>query len=226
MSQSKGLGFNKEIQELTKKSVLSTIHFVKNSPGLSKLLLAMSREKNKYISAHSMLIAYVSCAVASQLEWKSDSTYQKLTLAAFLHDSSLQNQELAKIQTLQELYDKKDNFTVEEMEAYRQHPAIAAEVASRFRETPPDVDAIIFQHHERPDGKGFPRGLNHLRIGPLAAVFIVSHELVTYLIENQSIGADTEFTKAVFDKFIQYYQNKYQGGAFKKIIQAVQNIQA
>ena len=224
--QSKGLGFNKDVQELTKKSVLSTIKFVRNSPGLSKLMLSLSKEKHKYISTHSMLLAYVSCAVASQLEWRSDSTYQKLTLAAFLHDSSLEDQELAKIQTMKELYDKKEFFTNEEMESFRQHPAEGAAVASRFHETPPDVDAIIFQHHERPDGKGFPRGLNHLRIGPLAAVFIVSHELVSYLIDNRSIGPGSEVTKAMLDKFILYYQDKYQSGTFKKILQAIHNIQA
>ena len=66
------------------------------------------------------------------------------------------NQQLAKIGTLQELRKREGEFTEKEVKSYKTHPAVAAEIAKGIDEVPPDVDTIIMQHHERPDGKGFP----------------------------------------------------------------------
>src|SRR6185312_15892576 len=101
---------------------------------------------------------YIACAIATQMDWASDSTFQKLTLAAFLHDITLSNHELAQCDTVQEAIDKK-TFTEAEIAGFRVHPAKGAEIARQFQEVPPDVDVIILQHHERPDGSGFPRGI-------------------------------------------------------------------
>ena len=90
---------------------------------------------------------------------------------------------------------------------------------------PPDVDSIIAQHHERPDGSGFPRGLTHLRIGPLATVFIVAHDIVTYLFDNDIAGANVE--KGLdLDKFIEQKSKTYQMGTFKKVIAVVPKIRS
>ena len=166
-----------------------------------------------------MLLAYLGCALASQMEWSSDTTYQKITLAAFLHDVSLKNQDLAQIQSLGELAQKSKFFTKEEQKEFRNHPIAACDISKTFDEVPPDVDSIIIQHHERPDGSGFPRGITHSRIGPLSAVFIVAHDLVRYLLENSSTDLTTN-NKAL-DSFVKLHQKSYQQGNFKKIIAAV-----
>ena len=219
------LGFNKMVQEITRQSMLETIAEVRRAPRLSELLLQLRTEKEKYISSHSMLLAYVGCALSSQMEWKSDTTYQKITLASFLHDIVLKNQELARIQTLSELAQKSKRFTKEEIKEFRDHPSTGAEIARTFTEVPPDVDSIIAQHHERPDGSGFPRGLTHLRIGPLATVFIVAHDIVTYLFDNDIAGANVE--KGLdLDKFIEQKSKTYQMGTFKKVIAVVPKIRS
>src|SRR5690606_35399917 len=132
----------------------------------------------KYISSHSTMLAYVSCAISAKMDWSSDTTYQKLSMAALLHDITLENDELASIQTLQELKDQADRFTEEEVRAYRFHPMSAAELCHKLPAVPSDVDVIIGQHHERPDGSGFPRKLGHSYIAPLSCIFIVAHEIV------------------------------------------------
>ncbi len=213
------LGFTKEVQEVTKKNVMQTIEKVRTAPKLTALLAQISNEKDKYISSHSMLLAYLGCALASQMEWSSDTTYQKITLAAFLHDVSLKNQDLAQIQSLGELAQKSKFFTKEEQKEFRNHPIAACDISKTFDEVPPDVDSIIIQHHERPDGSGFPRGITHSRIGPLSAVFIVAHDLVRYLLENSSTDLTTN-NKAL-DSFVKLHQKSYQQGNFKKIIAAV-----
>lgn len=209
------LGFTKEVQEITKKSVMATVQSVRSAPRLSELLHSLQNNQEKYISAHSMLLAYVSCALATQMDWSSDTTYQKLTLAAFLHDISLKNHDLAAIQTLSDLMEKQKKFTQQEIKEYKEHPNTGAETARGFSEVPPDVDSIIGQHHERPDGSGFPRGLTHARIGPLAAVFIVAHELVCYLMKQSD---PSKITADVLDKFLDMNAKLYSQGNFKKVL--------
>jgi HD-GYP domain-containing protein (c-di-GMP phosphodiesterase class II) len=218
---SQRLGFTAEVQALTKKNVLTTIQTVRNTFKLSAVLMQLRREKDRYISSHSMLLAYVSCAIASQIDWSSDTTYQKLTLAAFLHDLALKNHELAAIQTLGELTDNRAKFTPDEIKAYKEHSTVGAELALKFSELPPDVDSIIAQHHERPDGSGFPRGLTHSRIGPLSTVFIIAHDLVSYLFKLESSGA---ITNEALTKFVQQNGKLYEIGNFKKVVAAIPKI--
>jgi HD-GYP domain-containing protein (c-di-GMP phosphodiesterase class II) len=221
-AMSQRLGFSAEVQELTKQSVGQTIKTIRNIPQLSELLLQIRKEKDKYIASHSMLLAYVSCALASKMEWSSDTTYQKLTLAAFLHDMVLKNNDLAAIQTLEELEQNSKKFSPAEQKTYRDHPALGAEIVRRFHEIPPDVDLIIAQHHERPDGTGFPRGLTHLRIGPLSSVFIISHDIVAYLLSSEQAG-NTQ-NERVLEEFVEKNKGKYVGGNFKKLMTAIPKI--
>ncbi|MGZ3689584.1 MAG: HD-GYP domain-containing protein, partial [Bdellovibrionota bacterium] len=211
------LGFTEEVQKATRTHVLETIAAVKSTPRLSAILGQLRRDQEKYISSHSMLLAHVSCALATQIDWKSDTTFQKLTLAAFLHDISIKNQALARIDSLKELERERSRFTDTEVKTFKLHPIAGAEIAKNFKEIPPDVDAIIIQHHERPDGSGFPRGLNNIRIGPLATVFIVAHDLVDFLFETDSESLDS----LDLDEFVQRNAKTYQFINFRKVLSAI-----
>ncbi|OFZ69703.1 MAG: hypothetical protein A3K03_03350 [Bdellovibrionales bacterium RIFOXYD1_FULL_44_7] len=212
------LGFTKEVQELAKVSVQQAVDTMKRNPKLSSLLSKLKRDKEKYISSHSMLAGHIACALASQMTWTSEATYEKLTLASMLHDISLRNQELAAVSTLDDLEEKKGKFSQDEIEAYKSHPLYGAEIAKRFTEIPPDVDIIIAQHHERPDGTGFPRGVTHSRIGPLSTVFIVAHDIVHFLF---SADVSKEFSKEQLMEFFEKYKDTYTFGNFKKILAVV-----
>ena len=54
-------------------------------------------------------------------------------------------------------------------------------------EIPPDVSVIIEQHHERPDGNGFPNGINFKRISVFSSIFIVAHDFVKYVMNNKQV---------------------------------------
>ena len=83
--------------------------------------------------------------------WESDTTFHKLTLAAFFHDITISKPELAEFETMEQA--NKIGSRTDFLEV-KGHPMAAAEVLRKFREIPPDVDVIVAQHHERPNGKG------------------------------------------------------------------------
>ena len=79
------LGFSAKAQEMTWTNMLQVTELVRRSPRLSVVLNSLRREKDKYVSSHSLLLAHIACAIATHLEWTNEQTYQKLALAAFLH---------------------------------------------------------------------------------------------------------------------------------------------
>jgi putative nucleotidyltransferase with HDIG domain len=181
------------------------------SPTFQNILDRIESEKGRYISNHSTMVAHIACAIARGMTWSSDVTYYKLTMAAMLHDITLVNEDLAKIQTLTELSEKGDRFKPSEIDLYKRHVSDAAKIAQEFTEVPPDVDTIILQHHERPDGTGFPRRLSGPYINNLSAVFIIAHEIVQQtLIEGKDLPV-----------IIRALTEKYESGAFKKIMGSV-----
>lgn len=177
-------GLTPAVAELTKKTIESSIQMVKKSKDIGDLLNKM-KKSGDYLYEHSMMISYIATAIAKNTEWGSDATAFKLSLAAMMHDMTLEDHAMAKIQTLDD--PNLSKYSPERLEKYKNHPLDAAKLISVGKEFPPDVDFIVAQHHERPDGSGFPRGLSKLRIAPLSCVFILAHVFVTKI---EELGGD------------------------------------
>lgn len=209
------VGFNEEVQDLAKKNVDLTLKMIGAHPKLSDLVQNV-RTGGNYLSHHSTLLAFVSCCVAKEMEWGSESTFTKLVLASYMHDISVPDPNLGRINTLRELDEKKAEFDPENVKVYHLHPAKSADVVRSFKEIPADVDLIVQQHHERPNGSGFPRGLAHNYIAPLGAVFIVAHDLTQAILEQRD---DFRLEDFVDDK-----KPLYNQGNFKKVMVALEKV--
>jgi response regulator RpfG family c-di-GMP phosphodiesterase len=66
---------------------------------------------------------------------------------------------------------------------------------------PSEAVEIIRQHHEKPDGTGFPAGLKHSEIDELAACFIVSEEIVLSYLELKDKLAVEKHLKSLADLY-------------------------
>ena len=91
-------------------------------------------------------------------------------------------------------------------------PEEADKLVREVGDIPADIDSIILQHHERPDGSGFPHGIDATKISPLGALFILAHDLLVYKIENK--GSDIAAFVAQLDPI-------YRKGAFKDVLKAL-----
>jgi HD-GYP domain-containing protein (c-di-GMP phosphodiesterase class II) len=210
------VGATPEVQEMVKKNIQLTLHTVGRNPKLKNILDSLNKEKDRYIASHSVYLAQLSCTLAAAMEWHSESTFHKLNLASYLHDITLTDQELARVHDLKDLEARKARFSKEQIDAFKAHPSHGAELAQKFNEVPPDVDTLIVQHHEKPDGSGFPRGLTHKQIGPLSSVFIASHDIVTHIFENEK--------PFVMEEFLEMVKERYDVGNFRKILKCLSQI--
>lgn len=213
---SKQVGFSESIQDLTKASATLVAKTIKSEPKLSAIFEKLrSEDKSAYIVDHSVILANVACGIAGLLGWASESTFYKLTLAGFLHDITIKDYELATVNDLDDVLriGVIEKFSMLQMDEYSKHPITAAEILSQFSNVPQDVDHIIRQHHERPDGTGFPEGMTYKEISPISAVFIFSEHLVNFMIEPQSNGN--------IETFCALNANYYSVGFFEEVLNAV-----
>lgn len=163
---SKALGWSEETVRIAKTSIELTIQVLALEPSWDSILAKASSD-SRYCN-HISLVALISCSIAQSIGWNSESTKQKLVMAALLHDYLVE----------ESVYENLDSAENEPF--YKKHPLAIAEYARTLKGLSSEVDHILLQHHEKPNGKGFPRGLLAHQISPLTALFILSEEVVTY----------------------------------------------
>lgn len=106
--------------------------------------------KSPYTSGHSARVALYTDLIAAELGLASERR-RWLHRGALLHD-------VGKLGVSNTILDKPGKLTAEEWDAVRKHAAFTEEILGRipqFRE----LAVVAGAHHERLDGKGYPRGL-------------------------------------------------------------------
>ena len=205
------IGFTPETQAIARSSINLTLKAMGSSPKLSSILSNLEKRKEGYISSHSFSVGQVACAIAHQIGWNSAGTYYKLTLAAFLHDIIFSDNKLAEVASYEEAI-RSGQFTDAELQTILTHPTNGSEHSKQFTEIPADIDQIIAEHHERPDGTGFPNRIPGKTIAPLSALFIMAHDLVNY---------SKDQPESTIESFLQKNASYYDVGQFKKIMSAL-----
>jgi HD-GYP domain-containing protein (c-di-GMP phosphodiesterase class II) len=142
--------------------------------------IIMSTLKNDdYITEHSLLVAYIACAVSQATEWNNPENDVRLSMAALFHDIKCVSPEVAQIISTESAEFK--NLPYRDQKNVFEHPKLAADLLKEVDGIPMGVDKIILNHEERPDGTGFPRGLDYRHFDPLTGIFVLSHEIVDFI---------------------------------------------
>jgi response regulator RpfG family c-di-GMP phosphodiesterase len=163
------------------------------------------------------LTSLISCLLAKQLDWISKSTMDKLVYASVLCDITLAvRPQLLSIATFQEFEKIKDTLSDEDQKIFLSHPKDAGFLIKKYFQTaPPDTDALAYQHHEMPDGHGFPQGLKAEKISPLSALFIIANDFSYYFLKDDEPSVDDFVLKA---------HSRYDYVNFRKIIKALEKL--
>ncbi len=204
-------GWTREVEDLVRQGTNLALRALKSSPDILALLERHHRSVGTYVSSHSNALIYLCCGISRSMEWHSDLTSAKLTMAALLHDLPLEPEELEKARHLNALAFSGERTA--EIEHYLGHPIQGVELLSGIKNVPPDIDRIILQHHERPDGRGFPSGIDYTRFTPLSALFVIAEDLVGELEERPG-----EDLRMLVQDFVSSRADYYCQGVFKKIL--------
>lgn len=111
--------------------------------------------------AHVRRVAAYALVLADEMELH-DTEKRVVEQVALFHD-------IGKIhEALFDIVHEGDMLTPSERRAIATHPQVGAEVLAPLRGVYPELPAGVLAHHERWDGRGYPKGLKGRRI-PLVA---------------------------------------------------------
>lgn len=109
------------------------------------------KEKDEYTAEHSLNVCILTATFARHLGHE-EADVRQAALCGFLHD-------LGKARVPLEVLNKVGRYTAEELEVMRAHPAHGRDLLMEMESTNLVAMEVAYSHHERLDGKGYPRGL-------------------------------------------------------------------
>ena len=172
------LGVEAETVKLLKTINTRAMSLLSESPSIFAFIKQFKKNcSEEFLLA--ILTNYIMSLVIDQFPWKSDQVKEKGALASIMCDMTLTKEDFKILKDWRE-------FGGELPEKLKQHPAdIADSLKKNKLLIPMETITIIEQHHELPNGKGFPHGISGNRFNQLSTIFIVSQQFSERLHDAQ-----------------------------------------
>jgi response regulator RpfG family c-di-GMP phosphodiesterase len=160
----------------------------------------------------SILTSYLCCRIIDQFPWSSTSIKEKSCLASVLCDINLSKEDFAALK------DYEENGT-QISDKLKQHPLEIIKILSARKDiVSSETLVIIEQHHERPDGSGFPYGIQGARFNQLSTIFIVSQQFINQLVK---CNFDYQQRKTILETVYEVYRGKNFDKAISALVSVV-----
>jgi putative nucleotidyltransferase with HDIG domain len=141
-------------------------------------LIGALEAKDAYTAGHSNRVAAYSLAIAAELGLPEDLVAD-LHTGAILHD-------IGKIGVGDSVLFKPTRLSDDEFDQIKDHPRRGARIIDAFNRSQ-TVLAVVFHHHERYDGRGYPAGLRGIDI-PLPARIVNVADAFDAMTTNRPYG--------------------------------------
>mgnify|MGYP005807497721 FL=1 len=181
----------------------------------AKILLQTVGAKDHYTEEHSRRVTMFADIFSKYLKLSSRQI-SDLQIAAAFHD-------IGKIGIPDNILLKTTRLTDDEYQVIKTHPTIAANIFS-VSDIYKDIYPIMYYHHERYDGKGYPTGIKGKQIPLLARILsicdcfdaIVSKRTykqgasIEFALSEIEKNAGTQFDPELAPKFIEMVNNNIE----------------
>jgi len=167
--QAENLLYQKDLEMLVAKK---TKELQKAMQSTITLITMVVEIKDPYTAGHQRKVGNLSAAIAQKMGLGT-STISLIRITGYLHD-------IGKIVIPSEVLSKPGELSQAEMELIRNHPFLGYDLLNKV-EFPPIISETIYQHHERCDGSGYPRGLTKDEISIESKIVMVADVLEAIL---------------------------------------------
>jgi diguanylate cyclase (GGDEF)-like protein len=171
--------------------------------------------RDRYTRSHSKKVNEYALTIADALNLGALEK-SRLSICALLHD-------VGKIGISSEILNKTGKLTSEEWELLKKHPQLSTSIVQQVSHLSPCLPGILY-HHERYDGKGYPKGLKGEEIPLEARILTIADSFAAmtserhYLtamsfdeaIEELKNNAGTQFDPHLVEVFISTVENTIQ----------------
>ena len=137
----------------------------KTMGGIIQAMSLTIEKRDPYTAGHQRRVTKLCRAIATTMGF-SWERIQGFRMAAVIHD-------LGKIQVPAAILSKPGQLTENEFGIIKTHPQVGFDILKGIEFAWP-IAQIVYQHHERMDGSGYPRGLCGEEILPEARILAVA----------------------------------------------------
>jgi PAS domain S-box-containing protein/putative nucleotidyltransferase with HDIG domain len=148
------VGTFKNMTEIRKSEMALKKSFEKLQSAMSSTINAISmivESRDPYTAGHQRRVAKLAVAIAEKLGLSEDRI-DLIRMGSLIHD-------IGKIYIPSSILTKPSQLGDLEFEMMRTHPTVGFEILNKVDFIPVIVD-IVYQHHERIDGSGYPLGIS------------------------------------------------------------------
>ena len=133
--------------------------------GIVRAIAHTVETRDPYTAGHQRRVADLAVALAGAVGFEKDMI-EAVRMAAIIHD-------LGKISVPAEILSKPSRLTVNEFNLIKEHPQVGYDILKDI-EFPWEIATMVYQHHEKLDGSGYPLGLSGKEILPESRVLTVA----------------------------------------------------
>jgi response regulator RpfG family c-di-GMP phosphodiesterase len=189
-------GLNDEAVEMAQKNIQLVSAILENTKQLGDILDILNSDDGEEAVSHALVLSYIVNAIIQEAPLNIPYEGEILSMAAFFHDAFLDGNQIRNEARFIQSLMVKSHLNKSDQEKVSEHIEKMVEKISHWEMAPGDLSTIIIQHHEKPDGTGFPKGLTADQIHDLSACFIVAHEIVELNRMHRSVATMIdEFSK-------------------------------
>lgn len=163
------------------------------------LALVDIRSMNNYMYSHSVNVSVIALTIGMAFKLPKKKL-EALCTGALIHD-------IGKSLLPKEISDKQDQLTEDEKEIMKQHPRLGYKYLSSTYNINSLSKLIVLQHHERPDGKGYPDGIIQDNIIDLSHIVSVADAY-------DNLSTDLPEKRAMFPSDVLEYLMSHAGTKF------------
>jgi len=200
---------NKDIQKLKSHINHRNNHIFSKASNVLKTQIIESREKPwgiycnalanyiDWLYTHSINVAILSIMIAAKSEY-SDTKLRTICLGALFHD-------VGKLLIPKKIINKGTTLDEFEIQLMRQHCELGKNTLSSYDLDPLCLN-IIYQHHERLDGSGYPNGLTSEDIVQEAKIVMIA-DSIDAMTSNRPYKKACSIEESI--KYLEKESNKY-----------------
>lgn len=200
---------SRETMNSAKSYVKNCIKYLHEKNSLPELVQLSSKNLTEH--AHALHVAALAIALSKKYQ-KRNYAYDEIVslgVGALLHD-------IGKSQIDRDILNKPSELNDEEWQLIRQHPAMGEKILAKKRDLVSGLSSrIVLEHHERINGKGYPRGIKSVhefsQFVAIADIFNSMTSLRPYAeaqkpfetLKYMAMVLKDEFSKDILTTFIQ-----------------------
>lgn len=189
------IGLNPDIVELSEEIVRGVFQKIRTVSVIAEPLREYQK-KNQNEFLKSLMVCYTSVGLIDSINWTSPGIKEKIAHVCLFSDITLTPEDYTQMLLVEKDSSKYSKNLLN-------HPIDAANLVSRTRNAVSNEAIIaIRQHHELPDGSGYPKQIKGLTINNLSAVQIVARRFINSLIDTDFAYDDRKtFIKEMLQDF-------------------------